>query len=126
MRARARLQIWAALFSAALLAAYTVFSYAAAQVASHAHEQLPGAGATHQIGPSAKKASHQEPAGHCHPGFDCLIADHLLPDRFEAPIQVPRPGRVLPSGAELSSVTMSPQPPPPRVGSVFHRTTVQT
>lgn len=118
MKARTRLRLWAALFAAALLAISTALSLAAAQAASNAHEYHVGAGAAHQFGTAGNLASQPEAASHCHTGFDCLVMVMLLPDRSKAPALALRPEWNLPPGALFSSLAMSPQPPPPRVGSV--------
>lgn len=116
MAARARPCTLIGLLSAALLVAYTVFSFAATQAVLDEHNEIAAAGVTHHGHASAENASHDGQAGHCHPGLDCFLAEMLLTHRFEAPPRASLSDWRMPAGAFFTSADMSPQPPPPRTG----------
>lgn len=116
MAARARSRALVALVSAALLSAYALFFLPAPLAVPDAHGRVASATVGHDDADLADIAGPEEPESHCHPGIDCLLPAMILQGHAAVAFHITASVHAAPSEDRFRSISMSPQPPPPRAG----------
>lgn len=71
-------------------------------------------------------AGQTSPDAHCHPGIDCFVIVALAPPAVDLPSGPAAALRAARIKDRFQSVTMSPQPPPPRAGALPEGGPMQT